>query len=91
MSNLTGRFFQALCASQNAQTLREPNLHKLWVGGQQKSCFTTVVQTTVRTWSKNEKVNCESYLNQKSCLNQTSFSKFLHFGKVKILLKSKIL
>ena len=28
-------------------------------------------------------------LNQKSSLNQTSFSLFLHFGKVKFLLKSK--
>ena len=29
-------------------------------------------------------------LNRKSCLNQTSFTLFFHFGKSEILLKSKI-
>ena len=31
------------------------------------------------------------WLNQKSCLNQTLFSLFFHFGKSEILPKSKIL
>ena len=31
----------------------------------------------------------QSSLNRKSSLNQTSFSLFLHFGKVQFLLKSK--
>ena len=35
-----------------------------------------------------EQISC---LNRKSCLNQTLFNLFFHFGKSEILLKSKIL